>query len=120
MLNPEQRGKIMRKAIVLLVVLIGLVAFAGLAALAADNEIKKGEFVSVCKPGTECGKVETAAKDPKGCKCGAEAEQLHVLKTEGDVAVLCQCGGGCACDLNAKNPYLCGCGRPVKIVRIVQ
>jgi hypothetical protein len=85
-----------------------------------ESPIKKGDFVTVCKPGKGCGRFETATKDPKECKCGAEEEQLHVLKVEGDVAVLCQCGGGCACELNKENPYLCGCGTPVKVVRILK
>ncbi|MBI5572249.1 MAG: hypothetical protein HY914_20065 [Desulfomonile tiedjei] len=110
----------MRKGLLVFAVLLGLVAYFGMATQAADETIKKGDFVTVCKPGTDCGKVETASKDPKACKCGAASEQLHVLKVEGDVVVLCQCGGGCACDLNAKNPYLCGCGTPVKTARLVK
>lgn len=110
----------MKKTFIIMVVVLALVAFLGLTTWAADNGVKKGDSVSVCKAGKGCGKFETAAKDAKDCKCGAESEQLHVLKVEGDVAVLCQCGGGCSCDVNAKNPYLCGCGSPIKAVRIVK
>jgi hypothetical protein len=94
------------------------VSFLGFSAWAVEGEIKKDDFVTICKSGDGCSKFEMATMDSKDCKCGAQSEKLHVLKVEGDVAVLCQCGGGCACDLNTKNPYLCGCGSPVKVVRI--
>jgi len=110
----------MKKSIVVIVLLIGLTAYLGFATWATQNPIKQGDFISVCKPGKDCGKFETGALNPDGCKCGTEKEPLHVLKIEGEFAVLCQCGGGCACDLNAKNPYLCGCGNPVKVVRLVK
>jgi hypothetical protein len=110
----------MKKVIIVFIMLLGLITYFSLTAGAADNEIKKGDMVSVCKAGKDCGKFETATKDLKNCKCGAETEMFHVLKVEGDVAVLCQCGGGCKCELSPKNPYQCSCGSPVKVVRIVK
>ncbi|NJC87683.1 MAG: hypothetical protein FIB02_03990 [Desulfuromonas sp.] len=97
---------------------LAAVSFIGYSAWAAEAEIKKDDFVTICKAGDGCGKFEMATSDPKDCKCGAMNDKLHVLKVEGDVVVLCQCGGGCSCELNIKNPYLCGCGSPVKVVRI--
>jgi hypothetical protein len=110
----------MKRSLCVSVIVIGVVVCFGLMTWATENPVKKGDFISICKSGKSCGKFETGSKDAAECKCGAETEQLHVLKLEGDVAVVCQCGGGCACDLNAKNPYLCGCGTPVKVVRIVK
>lgn len=110
----------MKKNLITVTLILGLVALCGLTAWAASHEIKQGDFVTVCKAGKDCGKFDTAVMDAKTCKCGAEADKLHVLKVEGEFAVLCQCGGGCACELNAKNPYLCGCGSPVKVVRIIK
>jgi hypothetical protein len=110
----------MKKTLITLTIILGLIAFFGLTAWAAENAIKEQDFVTVCKSGDGCGRFETATMDAKDCKCGAESEKLHVLKVEGDVVVLCQCGGGCSCDLNPKNPYLCGCGTPVKVVRIMK
>lgn len=103
-------------------ILCGLTSWAteGAAMKGGDAEIKKGDFVIACNSGKECGKFQTAVKDAKDCKCGAETDKLHVLKVEGEVAVVCPCGGGCACELNANNPYLCGCGSPVKVLRIVK
>ena len=110
----------MKKTVIILSVIIGVFVCFSLSTWAADEGIKENDFVFVCKAGDGCGKFESAAKDAKDCKCGAGAEKLHVLKVQGDVAVLCQCGGGCSCDVDAKNPYLCGCGSPVKVVRIIK
>jgi hypothetical protein len=106
------------KKFTLIMVVVGFMAFVGLGAWAGDVEIKQGDFVTVCKAGKACGKFEVAAKEAKDCKCGAVKDKMHVLKIDGDVAVLCQCGGMCACELHPKNPYLCGCGTPVKVVKL--
>ena len=43
----------------------------------------------------------------------------HVLKIEGNEAILCQCGEGCKCDgLDTKDPTKCVCGNPVKRVSL--
>ena len=110
----------MKKTGIILSVILGMVACFSLVSWAEDYGMKEDDVVTVCKPGDGCGKFETVAKDPKNCKCGAVAEKFHVLKIEGDIAVLCTCSGDCKCDLNPKNPYLCGCGSPVKVVRIVK
>ncbi len=99
--------------------LFGAFMFASLLDVNAEETgLKKGDFAYVCKAGEGCGKFEMATLDSKECKCGVEKEKAHVLKISGSVAVLCQCGGMCACDLHPNNPYLCGCGSPVKVVRI--
>jgi hypothetical protein len=43
---------------------------------------------------------------------------MHVLKIEGDEAVLCACGKDCACGIDPKDPTKCSCGKPVKRVSI--
>ena len=111
----------MKKTLIAAMIILGLIAYFGLTTItSAENGIKENDFVYVCKAGEGCGKFESAAKDAEDCKCGAEKEKLHVLKVAGEVVVLCQCGGGCSCDLHAKNPYLCGCGSPVKVARIIK
>lgn len=111
----------MKKTLIALLIIPGLIAYFGFTSpTSAENGIKENDFVYVCKAGADCGKFETAATDARDCKCGVESEKLHVLKVAGEVAVLCQCGGGCSCDLHARNPYLCGCGTPVKVVRIIK
>ncbi len=108
----------MKKSLVTAVTVAVVMSCFGLASWAGEAEIKQGDFVTVCNPGKKCGKFELAVKDAKECRCGASKEKFHVLKVEGEVVVLCQCGGMCACQLSEKNPYLCGCGNPVKVVRI--
>lgn len=108
----------MRKAAMAAVAVAIAVVCYSFASWAEEAGIKKGDFVTVCKTGKKCGKHELAVKDAKQCRCGALAEKMHVLKVEGEVVVLCQCGGMCSCELSDKNPYLCGCGSPVKVVRI--
>jgi len=108
----------MKKAVVAALVVAVSVACFGFASWAGETAIKKGDFVTVCKTGKQCGKMELAVLNAKDCRCGTYSEKMHVLKVEGDVAVLCQCGGMCACEMSEKNPYLCGCGSPVKVVRI--
>jgi hypothetical protein len=111
----------MGKTFIALSIILGLTGYFGFTSTtSAENGIKENDFVYVCKAGKDCGRFESAATDVKDCKCGAESEKLHVLKVAGEVAVLCQCGGGCSCDLHASNPYLCGCGTPVKVVRIIK
>lgn len=108
----------MKRAFMAAVAVAVAVVLYGFASWAEETAIKEGDFVTVCKTGKKCGKMELGVLNPKDCKCGAYGEKMHVLKVEGEVAVLCQCGGMCSCDLNEKNPYLCGCGSPVKVVRI--
>jgi hypothetical protein len=106
------------KTCALILAAVGIMTFVGFGAWAADVDIKQGDFVTVCKTGKACGKFEVAVKDPKECKCGTLKEKMHVLKVEGEVVVLCQCGGMCACQLHPSNPYLCGCGTPVKVAKL--
>jgi len=42
----------------------------------------------------------------------------HVLKIEGEEALLCTCAEGCKCSLDPKDPTKCGCGQPVKRVSL--
>lgn len=105
------------KRVVLVALLLCLAVFVS-AAFAGEATFKKGDMATICKSGPGCGKFETATKDAKMCKCGAETDQLSVLKAEDDLVVLCSCGGGCVCDLNAKSAYKCACNNPVKVVRI--
>jgi len=42
----------------------------------------------------------------------------HVIKMEGDRALLCQCGGDCGCAIDPKDATKCGCGKPVRQVSL--
>jgi hypothetical protein len=45
----------MKKTLIILSVILGLVAYFGVTTWAADD-IKENDFVSVCKAGNGCGK----------------------------------------------------------------
>ena len=65
----------------------------------------------------EQGKCGTASIKPGNCACGLPMKWGHVIKVEGNEAILCQCGEGCKCSgLDPKNPGKCVCGTPVKRV----
>ena len=42
----------------------------------------------------------------------------HVIKIEGDEAILCQCEEGCKCELSKDDPSKCACGNQVKRVKL--
>ncbi|MEW6429245.1 MAG: hypothetical protein AB1568_14555 [Thermodesulfobacteriota bacterium] len=89
-------------------------------------------FTGCCamQGGKMCHRQHTAAcKCGENCKCpGPECacmktaggvEGMHVLKIEGDEALVCPCGAGCkACKLDPGNPTKCGCGMELKRVSI--
>ena len=69
-----------------------------------------------CGPQCDCNTVSTTAGK---CACGVPLKWGHVLKIEGDEAILCQCNEGCKCaGLDAKDPTKCACGAPVKRVSL--
>jgi hypothetical protein len=42
----------------------------------------------------------------------------HVVKVEGDEALLCACAEGCTCKIDPKDASKCGCGQPLKRVSL--
>ena len=103
-----------------------LLAFAVMAAaavvvgsvLASLPEDKgAGSILYVCNCGDHCA-CNTVSTKPGKCACGAELVPTHVLKIEGDQAILCTCGKDCTCKINPDDPTKCGCGKPVKKVSI--
>ncbi|WP_420267169.1 hypothetical protein [Candidatus Magnetominusculus dajiuhuensis] len=78
---------------------------------------KKGSILYVCNCDDNCT-CNTVKTKPGKCKCGKKLVPMHVLKIEGDEAILCTCGKGCTCKLDKDDPTKCGCGKPVKRVSI--
>jgi len=68
-----------------------------------------------CGPGCKCS---TLAKTPGLCSCGKPLAWGHVVRVEGDEALLCTCAQGCQCAFDPKDPTKCGCGQPVKQVSL--
>lgn len=58
------------------------------------------------------GKCSTASIKPGNCACGLPMKWGHVIKVEGNEAILCQCGEGCKCSgLDPKKTGTCVCPR---------
>ena len=55
---------------------------------------------------------------PGNCSCGKELKGFHVLKVDGEDALLCTCGLDCTCKLSETDPTKCGCGEPIKRVSL--
>lgn len=110
----------MKTKLVFIGVLITLLVCVGLSC-AADKVVKKkadkGSILYVCNCGGDC-KCNTVSTRPGNCKCGGKLAAMHVLKIEGDEAILCTCGKKCACKLDPADPSKCGCGQPAKRVSL--
>ena len=49
------------------------------------------------------------------CACGLPLKRGHVIRVEGNEAILCQCHEGCKCGgVDPKDAGKCMCGNPVK------
>ncbi|PKN17582.1 MAG: hypothetical protein CVU71_16090 [Deltaproteobacteria bacterium HGW-Deltaproteobacteria-6] len=112
----------MKEKLILIGVLITLMVCAGLSLAAekgkaAKQKVVPGTILYVCNCGADC-QCDTASTKPGNCKCGKKLLPMHVLKIEGDEAILCTCGKKCACKFNAADPSKCGCGQPVKKVSL--
>lgn len=71
-------------------------------------------YVCACED-CDCGAVAAA---PGTCGCETEMVEAHLLKVEGNEALLCSCGSGCSCDLDGEDATKCSCGSEVKRVSL--
>ena len=72
-------------------------------------------YVCNCGPACTCGSKSTK---PGTCTCGEELAAAHVVKIEGNEALLCTCGDDCDCALNADDETKCACGKDVRRVSL--
>jgi len=99
---------------VMLVMLLSGCAAKQTASADADRQ----DVLYTCNCGPEC-KCNTVSTKPGNCACGAPLKWGHVLKSEGDEVILCQCAEGCQCKgLDPNDPTKCACGNPVKRVNL--
>jgi hypothetical protein len=87
-------------------------AMAPAGAESARNDVL---YSCACGGGCDCNSVSTV---PGNCRCGKPMEWGHVVKVEGNEALLCTCAEGCTCKQDPANPTLCGCGKPLKRVNL--
>ena len=108
------------KAIISLVIVtfmtVGLSA-GGFAADPTGTDSARHDvlYICGCKPDCKCISVSII---PGKCKCGTPLQWGHVVKTEGNDALLCTCKEGCKCAIDANDPTKCGCGSPLKRVSL--
>jgi hypothetical protein len=108
----------MRSMLFWAVVLVLMLAVVGCATQeTASEEGLRKDVLYVCDCGPECD-CNTVSTEPGDCKCGKPMKWHHLLKVEGNEALLCTCNEGCKCDLDEKDPTKCGCGSPVKRVSL--
>ncbi len=79
---------------------------------------ERHDVLYTCNCGPQC-KCNSMSTQPGNCKCGSPMVWGHVVRVEGDEAILCQCKEGCKCaGLDAKDPSKCNCGTAVKRVNL--
>lgn len=111
-----------KRLLFVLTLLVAVTVFAGFAFAEGKGAAKKGKrggknILYVCNCGPEC-KCNTVSTKPGNCTCGEKLAPMHILKIEGDEALLCTCGKGCTCKLDPDDPAKCGCGKAVKKVSL--
>ncbi len=107
-----------RNLAILLLALAATVLFWGCAAKGAHAPAAaRQDILYVCDCGDAC-KCNSMATRPGNCACGKPMKWSHVVKIEGDEALLCTCTEGCACQIDAKDPAKCACGQPIKRVSL--
>ena len=100
---------------VLLVALVTIALSPAGSTLAAEE---RQDVLYTCNCGPEC-KCNTVSIKPGKCACDTPLKWGHVLRIEGNEAILCQCAEGCKCSgLDAQDPSKCVCGTPVKRVSL--
>lgn len=72
-------------------------------------------YTCACGAGCDCNTVNT---QPGTCRCGKPLEWGHVVRVEGDHAMVCTCAEGCTCKQDASDPTKCGCGKTLKQVNL--
>lgn len=83
---------------------------------AAQAETRQ-DVLYTCNCGPQCA-CKTVSTQPGKCACGMALTWGHLLKVEGNEAILCTCKEGCHCKLDPNDPSKCGCGNPVKRVSL--
>ncbi len=68
-----------------------------------------------CGPDCTCNSVSAEAGT---CTCGTELAAAHMVKVEGNEALVCGCAGDCTCAINADDETTCSCGTAIRRVSL--
>lgn len=104
------------KKIGILMLLVFSLLILGSAGVKAEGEARQ-DVLYYCACGKDCH-CDSVSVKPGNCKCGKPMKWGHVLKVEGNEALVCTCSEGCTCSLDPKDSSKCGCGNPVKRVNL--
>jgi hypothetical protein len=96
---------------------LSVIGVGYVTAQSAAPSSERHDVLYTCNCGPEC-KCNSASTEPGKCACGVPMKWGHVLKIEGDEAILCQCAEGCKCELSKDDPAKCACGNQVKRVKL--
>lgn len=114
MMKGVKKMKTMRILLFMTLSVVMLFSFMG-SAKAADEQ--RHDVLYYCDCGADC-KCNSVSTKPGNCKCDKPMKWGHVLKIEGDEALVCTCAEGCKCSLDPKDPSKCGCGQSVKRISL--
>jgi len=107
--------------ILIMAIVLGFLATVAGQALAAGmadkGEADRQDVLYTCACGDGCA-CNSVSKDPGNCNCGKPMAWGHVVKVEGDEALVCNCAEGCKCKQDADDPTKCGCGKDLKRVSL--
>lgn len=99
-----------------LLLILGMASLAAACAgIQTAQQADRQDILYTCDCGPQCT-CNSMGTEPGNCSCGRPMKWGHVLKVEGNEALLCQCAEGCRCSIDPKDPSRCGCGQPVKRV----
>ena len=106
-----------RTALLLFSALALTVSLLHTAPATAETDTDRQDLLYTCACGKSCD-CGTVSTKPGKCSCGKEMRESHVLKVEGNEAIVCTCGGGCKCALENNDSTQCGCGKTVERINL--
>ncbi len=102
------------------VILGGLLILAAACATPGGSPVQdvRTDVVYTCDCGPQC-QCNAVGTEAGKCACGKPLKWGHVLRVEGNDALLCQCAEGCRCaGLDPNDSTKCACGNAVKRVNL--
>ena len=108
----------MKRISILSVVVAVAIAVGVVGIVFAAKEEARNDVLYTCGCGASCG-CKTVSLAPGKCGCGKPLVWGHVVKVEGNDALVCSCKEGCTCKVDEKNPGKCTCGSDLKRVSLV-
>ena len=99
---------------VVLLLLIGCLKNVDRVPSAGMGAAGRSDVLYAC----DSGDCNTLSKSPGKCACGKELRWHHVIRVEGDEALLCTCDEGCQCAQSKTEPARCACGNLAKRVSL--